>query len=76
MPGSIYSENWSATAVNGSVADKEQNIASKSAQKEQMMKQQRLKDFCSENGREAPWSSVNRRGFAGGEGNREGMKTR
>lgn len=40
------------------------------------MKEQRLKDFCSEDEREAPWSSVNRRGFAAGERDREGAKTR
>ncbi|TGO14717.1 hypothetical protein BTUL_0049g00260 [Botrytis tulipae] len=74
MPGSIYSNNWSATAVNGSVAEfsQEQNHASKSAQKEETMKEQRLRDFHSENGREAPGSSINRRGFAGAEKDREG----
>ncbi|TGO47925.1 hypothetical protein BCON_0258g00040 [Botryotinia convoluta] len=76
MPGSIYSESWSAMAVDGSVADKEQKNASKSTQKEEMVRGQKLRYFCSESGREAPWSSVNRRGFGGGEGDREGTKTR
>ncbi|KAF7910377.1 hypothetical protein BELL_0487g00020 [Botrytis elliptica] len=77
MPGSIYSENCSAIAVDGSVAElnKEQNHASKSAQKEEALREQRLRNFRSESGREAPWSSVNRRGFAGGEGGGEGTKT-
>ncbi|TGO57780.1 hypothetical protein BOTNAR_0194g00020 [Botryotinia narcissicola] len=74
MPGSIYSENWSATAMNGSVA--KQNHTSKSAQKEEMLREQRLWDFCSVNGREIPWSSINRRGFAGAEKDREGTTTR
>ncbi|TGO18321.1 hypothetical protein BPAE_0386g00060 [Botrytis paeoniae] len=78
MPGSIYWENWSATAVDGSVAElnKEQKHASKSAQKEEALREQRLRNFYSESGREAPWSSVNRRGLGGGEGDREGTKTR
>ncbi|KAF5876636.1 uncharacterized protein Bfra_003042 [Botrytis fragariae] len=78
MPGSVYSKNWFTKVMDSSAAEsrKEQKDASRSAKKEEALREQRLRDFCSESKREAPWSSVNSRGSAGGEGNKESAETR